>query len=41
VSARPNGCFYLKLVAGRDDPLYGSGTTCTAREALDARDSRW
>ena len=41
VSARPNGCFYLKLVVGRGDPLYGSGTTCTAREALDARDSRW
>lgn len=41
VSARPNACFYLKLVAGRDDPLYGVGTECTGREALDARDPRW
>jgi hypothetical protein len=41
VSARPNGCFYLKLVEGLDDPLYGSGTRCTAREALDAGESRW
>ncbi|MGZ8583387.1 MAG: hypothetical protein ACXWXN_09425 [Actinomycetota bacterium] len=41
VSARPNACFYLKLVVGRDDPLYGVGTECTAREALDARDPRW
>lgn len=41
VSVRPNACFYLKLVAGGDDPLYGVGTTCTGREALDARDARW
>jgi len=41
VSARPNACFYLKLVVGRDDPLYGVGTECTAREALDSRDPRW
>jgi hypothetical protein len=41
VSATPKGCFYLKLVVGRDDPLYGSGTECTARAALDARDPRW
>ena len=41
VSARPNACFYLKLVVGRDDPFYGVGTECTAREALDARDPRW
>ena len=41
VSARPNACFYLKLVEGLDDPLYGSGTRCTAREALDAQGSRW
>ncbi|MEZ0235877.1 MAG: hypothetical protein ACAH81_13140 [Actinomycetota bacterium] len=41
VSARPNACFYLKLVAGRDDPLYGVGTECTGREALDSRDPRW
>jgi hypothetical protein len=41
VSVRPKGCFYLKLVVGRDDPLYGSGTECTARQALDSRDPRW
>lgn len=41
VSARPNACFYLKLVEGRSDPLYGVGTLCTGREALDATDSRW
>lgn len=41
VSARPNACFYLKLVVGRDDPLYGVGTECTGREALDAQDPRW
>lgn len=41
VSARPGACFYLKLVAGRDEPLYGAGTTCTGREALDASDTRW
>ena len=31
VSARPNACFYLKLVVGRAEPLYGVGTRCTAR----------
>lgn len=41
VSATPQGCFYLKLVVGRDDPFYGTGTQCTAREALDAREPRW
>lgn len=41
VSVRPNGCFYLKLVLERDDALYGSGTVCTGRAALDARDPRW
>jgi hypothetical protein len=41
VSVRPRACFYLKLVAGEDEPRYGVGTVCTAREALDARDSRW
>lgn len=41
VSVRPRACFYLKLVAGRDEPLYGVGTTCTGRDALEARDSRW
>ena len=41
VSARPNACFYLKLVVGRAEPLYGVGTRCTARAALDARDPRW
>jgi hypothetical protein len=41
VSARPGACFYLKLEAGRDDPLYGVGAICTAREALKAKDDRW
>ena len=41
VSARPNACFYLKLGAGRDVPLYGVRTECTGREALDSRDPRW
>jgi hypothetical protein len=41
VSVRPKACFYLKLVVGRDDPLYGVGTECTARQALDSRDPRW
>jgi hypothetical protein len=41
VSVRPRACFYLKLVVGRDDPLYGVGTECTARQALDSRDPRW
>lgn len=41
VSLRPNGCFYLKLVVGLADPLYGSGTDCTGRAALDSRDPRW
>lgn len=41
VSARPRACFYLKLVVGRDDPLYGVGTECTGRAALDSRDARW
>lgn len=41
VSARPNACFYLKLVVGRADAFYGSGTGCTGRAALDARDPRW
>ncbi len=41
VSVRPNACFYLKLVVGRADALYGSGTECTGRAALDSRESRW
>ncbi len=41
VSVRPQACFYLKLVVGRDDPLYGVGTECTARQALDSREPRW
>ena len=41
VSAQPGGCFYLKMVAGQDEPLYGVGTTCTGREALTASDTRW
>ena len=41
VSAQPGACFYLKMVAGREEPLYGVGTTCTGREALTASDSRW
>jgi hypothetical protein len=40
VSARPGACFYLKLEAGQH-PRYGAGTTCTGREALNARDDRW
>lgn|SRR5688572_18682684 len=41
VSVRPDACFYLKLVVGREDPLYGSGTDCTGRAALGSRDPRW
>lgn len=41
ISAQAGACFYLRLDAGRDDPLYGVGTTCTAREALGAAESRW
>ncbi len=41
VSMRANACFYLKLVVGLDDPLYGVGTRCTGRAALDSRDPRW
>ena len=41
VSMRANACFYLKLVVGLDDPLYGVGTECTGRAALDSRDPRW
>jgi hypothetical protein len=41
VSARPNACFYLKLVVGGDDPFYGVGTRCTGRAALGAAESRW
>jgi len=41
VSLRPNACFYLKLVVGLEDALYGSGTDCTGRAALDSRDPRW
>ena len=41
VSATPNACFYLKLVLGRAEPLYGVGIECTGRAALDSRDSRW
>jgi hypothetical protein len=40
VSARPGACFYLKLEAGQA-PRFGVGTTCTGREALNARDDRW
>jgi hypothetical protein len=40
VSARPGACFYLKLQVGVA-PRYGAGTTCTGREALNARDDRW
>ncbi len=41
VSAKPGACFYLRLDAGRDEPLYGVGTICTAREALTSEESRW
>jgi hypothetical protein len=41
VSATPGACFYLRLDADRDEPLYGVGTTCTAREALGSEESRW
>jgi hypothetical protein len=41
VTARPGACFYLRMEAGQQDPLYGVGTTCTAREALSAQDDRW
>ncbi|CAN5697178.1 hypothetical protein BH18ACT17_BH18ACT17_14510 [soil metagenome] len=41
VSARPNACFYIKLVEGRTDPFYGVGTECTGRQALDSTDPRW
>ena len=41
VQVRPGACFYLKLTAGAQDPLYGVGTVCTATEALTARDDRW
>jgi hypothetical protein len=40
VQARPGACFYIRLVAG-EDPRYGSGTSCTARAALGAVDTRW
>ena len=41
VSARPGACFFIRLDAGRVEPLYGVGTECTAREALASEDSRW
>jgi hypothetical protein len=41
VTANPGACFYLKLVAGAEEPLYGVGETCTGREALEASDTRW
>lgn len=41
VSMGPGACFYLKLVVGLEDPLYGVGTECTGRAALDSREPRW
>ncbi len=41
VQVREGACFYLKLVAGAQDPLYGVGTECTARQALTSKDDRW
>ncbi|HEY6566176.1 MAG TPA: hypothetical protein VI341_01545 [Actinomycetota bacterium] len=41
VSAEPGACFFLRLDAGRDEPLYGVGTECTAREALASQGTRW
>jgi hypothetical protein len=40
VQARPGACFYIRLAVG-EDPRFGSGTTCTARAALGANDTRW
>ncbi len=41
VQVRPGACFYLKLNAGAQDPLYGVGTVCTANEALTSKEDRW
>jgi hypothetical protein len=41
VSAQSGACFYLRLDDGRDEPLYGVGTTCTGREALASEGDRW
>ena len=41
VEVRPGACFYLRLDAGREDPRYGVGTVCTAREALGSNDTQW
>ena len=40
VMARPDACFYLRIVG--DETTYGSGTVCTGEQALAlATDSRW
>lgn len=41
VRAGADACFQLKLVVGRDTPLYGVSSACTGRAALGAADSRW
>ena len=40
VQVRPEACFYLKIEGG--ETTYGTGTLCTAEEALlKATDPRW
>jgi hypothetical protein len=40
VQVRPDACFYLKIQG--DETTYGTGTLCTAEEALvKATDARW
>ena len=41
VQIRPGACFYLRLDAGHEDPAYGVGTVCTARQALGSKDDKW
>jgi hypothetical protein len=41
VQVRPGACFYLRLNAGAEDPLYGVGTECTGALALSSKDGQW
>jgi hypothetical protein len=41
ISVTPGACFYLRLDTDRQEPIYGVGTICTAREALGSREDRW
>jgi hypothetical protein len=41
VRAGADACFQIKLVVGRDTPLYGVTSGCTGRAALGASDTRW